>query len=563
MFKRFGFWVTGVLIGLCLSGPAVLAQSKGAASISGTVMLGGKPAKGVPVVASLSGNTPGQKPSTATATTDDDGHYRITGLASGRYSVSPYQPTSVLPERTPFDPGGKNVVLGENEAVTGIDFTMSAGCVITGRIVGPDGRPLIEQRITVEAPDAKNSFASMMGGDMYRTDDRGIYRIYGLAPGKYIVSAGEEKGSDSVVVGLNNRSYFPRTFYPGVTDRSQAQVLDLSEGGIASDIDISVATREKNFSISGRMLDGATGKAVADVPAAYAPLKPGDTSIHVFGSSTKSDSSGQFKMNGLKPGRYAVFAGTFFTDDSKWTSDPVEVEITDSDLSDVEVKLHAGININGSVVVDGSADAETIGKARQLHVQLFGSSPSNSAGIQAPGGKSAQVNEDLSFHMGGIMPGRYMVYVFQNAGDQIFFTRSVEVDGIPVNENSVEIPNGVDTVNLRVHLETGTGIIRGQVTVVGGDVPAGWRLTGSVRRPGPTPGQSRPMAIDSRGSFVIDHLASGEYEVSAGLFPATPGTGSGKAPAPVRKTVSVSNGGETTVTLTLDLSPPKQGGDQR
>jgi len=71
------------------------------------------------------------------------------------------------------------------------------------------------------------------------------------------------------------------------------------------------------------------------------------------------------------------------------------------------------------------------------------------------------------------------------------------------------------------------------------------------------------MAIDSRGSFVIDHLASGEYEVSAGLFPATPGTGSGKVPAPVRKTVSVSNGGETTVTLTLDLSPPKQGGDQR
>src|SRR6478735_1210456 len=139
MFRLAYFSISVILIGLGICSVSIHAQNKNSGSIAGTVTLGGKPAKGVPVVASLNSNSPGQKPPFGTASTDDEGRYSITGLAAGRYSVAPYQPTSVLPERTIFDTGSKSVTLSENESAANIDFTLSAGAVITGRITGSDG----------------------------------------------------------------------------------------------------------------------------------------------------------------------------------------------------------------------------------------------------------------------------------------------------------------------------------------------------------------------------------------------------------------------------------------
>ena len=186
MFRHFCFSFCSILIGLSSLGLPLQAQVKGSGSIAGVVMLGGKPAKGVPVIATLTGTSaPGQKAPSNSSSTDDEGHYRIAGLAAGRYSVAPYQPTGSLPERTAFDPGSKTVSLGENEAVNDLNFTLSPGGVITGRILGPDGKPLIEERITIQSADGKQTFGGLIGSEMYRTDDRGIYRIYGLPSGRY------------------------------------------------------------------------------------------------------------------------------------------------------------------------------------------------------------------------------------------------------------------------------------------------------------------------------------------------------------------------------------------
>ena len=191
MFTFVRFALCSILI-LC-SGSVILAQAKGSGSISGTVTLGGKPAKGVPVVVWVNINGPGQKPPFSTATTDEEGRYLISGLPAGKYSVAPYQPANSLPERTMFDLGSKSVTLNDNESASAIDFNLAAGSVITGRVVGPDGRPLIEQRITLESLENKQTFGGLMGNEMYRTDDRGIYRIYGLPAGRLSRQRGRRK----------------------------------------------------------------------------------------------------------------------------------------------------------------------------------------------------------------------------------------------------------------------------------------------------------------------------------------------------------------------------------
>src|SRR6476646_494577 len=185
MFRLFRFSVGSVSIGHYAFVFSTPGQIKGSASIAGTITRSGKPAKGIPVVAWQSAGNPTIKPPFISGTTDEEGRYLISGLADGKYQIAPYQPADSIPGRTMFDQGSKSVTLNENESATGVDFVLSAGSVITGRIVGYDGRPLIEQRITVENVANKQSLGGMAGGEMYRTDDRGIYRIYGLPAGRY------------------------------------------------------------------------------------------------------------------------------------------------------------------------------------------------------------------------------------------------------------------------------------------------------------------------------------------------------------------------------------------
>ena len=77
-------------------------------------------------------------------TSDADGNYHIGGLASGQINVTLVAPMYVLPTSAMFGQG-RVVNLSTNEAVEGIDFKLTRGGVITGRITDADGRPVIEE----------------------------------------------------------------------------------------------------------------------------------------------------------------------------------------------------------------------------------------------------------------------------------------------------------------------------------------------------------------------------------------------------------------------------------
>ena len=75
------------------------------------------------------------------------------------------------------------------------------------------------------------------------TDDRGVYRAFGLPPGKYKVSVGEsDRGTKS------SREYFKETFYPSVTDAAKATVIEVTEGSVTNDVDIVMGRPVATFS---------------------------------------------------------------------------------------------------------------------------------------------------------------------------------------------------------------------------------------------------------------------------------------------------------------------------
>src|SRR5438132_1175623 len=125
-------------------------RAQGTGSISGRVTLGDKPAPGILVT--LSG------PNLQTrrqATSEADGHYRIGGLSAGQFTLTPFAPTYVLPPANLTLGSAKSINLSLGESIDNIDFKLTKGGVITGRVTGADGRPVIEERISLVHVDER------------------------------------------------------------------------------------------------------------------------------------------------------------------------------------------------------------------------------------------------------------------------------------------------------------------------------------------------------------------------------------------------------------------------
>src|SRR5262249_59883868 len=128
------------------------------------------------------------------ARTDESGRFNFTGLPAGRYSVYASAPGYVSPDDANFGMQGKTLNLADGEKVENVDLEIKRGGVIAGKITDSQGRPVIEEMVNISKLDANNQprnyYTYGMSFNMSQTDDRGLYRIYGLPEGRYLVSVG-------------------------------------------------------------------------------------------------------------------------------------------------------------------------------------------------------------------------------------------------------------------------------------------------------------------------------------------------------------------------------------
>ncbi len=186
-------------------------QKVATASINGKVTIKGKPAVGVMVLAIDSRDFGRSNMNRYSARTDQTGSYRLTSLPAGAYEISPVIPALV--SAAPLDP----IVISDGEEVEDVNLLLVPGGVITGKITDSEGEPVIGQFVLIEAVSDQSPRLVRM--QMMRsfndnvTDDRGIYRAFGLLPGKYKVSTGDFGSGRK-----SSREYYKKTFYPSVTE---------------------------------------------------------------------------------------------------------------------------------------------------------------------------------------------------------------------------------------------------------------------------------------------------------------------------------------------------------
>ena len=513
-------------------------SKKEPASISGKVTIKGKGAAGITV--GLRSADFGSLPTVRhKGTTDREGNYRITNVAPGNYQVMPAAPAFVISG----EPEGRSLIVTEGEAVESVDFALTRGGVITGRVTDSEGRPLIEESIHIVFAETNNQMRPAYRGavGVAQTDDRGIYRIFGIRQGKYIVAVGQSE--DGLSQGPQ-RSQYKQTFYPAVTDAAKAMVIDVTEGSEATNVDITVGRILATFAVSGRIVNGETEQPLPN--ARFGLQISNDGNSHSFSSSgSVSNSRGEFKLENVTPGKYALFvqpqAG------NELVAEAVPFEVIDHDVSGLVLKTSPGASVSGTIVLEGTNDKSALARLSQLQLHAY---------VRGGWGVSATINGDGSFRVGGLQSGfaNFSLGSINNFPLTRFTIVRVERDGV-AQLRGIEIKDGEQVNGVRVVVNYGNGTIRGIVRIENGELPPTARigvwLTNLADDPTKPQGPLPSPRVDSRGRFVVEGLAAGTYEITATVY--TPE--SRTRPPSTKQQVNVVDGVVTEVALTVTLGP--------
>jgi len=526
-------------------------QKASSASISGKVTIKGKPAVGVTVLANpdaLGGGNPMMK--RYRARTDQTGSYRITNLPAGTYEISAITPALVTVDQS------HSVVISEGEEVEDVNLLLVPGGVITGKITDVEGEPVIGELVSImpaaeQFPRGFGRLLARLHSPDNSTDDRGVYRIFGLPPGKYKVAVGESGSGRK-----SSREYYKQTFYPSVTDAAKATIIEVTEGSVTNNVDIVLGRPVGTFRVGGRVVDGETGRPVPNIKYGVGQ-RYGDAQSYGSSSSMGGEvtsANGEFRLENVTPGKYTIF--TEQSDGSDVPSASVTFDVVDRDVTDLLIKTTKGGSLSGVVVLDGNERASTV----PTRFRICATVKSTDSTFANP--PSSAVGPDGSFRIDGVRSGPASLWLcFASNKREQFEILRVERNGIPqsetINVKERELVAGIRVVVKYLKL---TGSIRGQVKVEDGELPPLSQLSLSLwpldenLEPKRTSSIQSPQ-LDARGRFLAEGLPAGTYRLSVYVY--APGRTSGRTMIADEKTQPVTVTDDTVTEVTLIIKPPR------
>ena len=571
--RRLAFCLALWAGGLVIAGAQAPAPQTGTARLAGQVKVGEKGLAGAIVSVSGTGgqrNLPFAANAGGQAVTDAEGRFEIANVAAGPFRLTVSAPGYVL------NGGEATGQVGEGQAVDNLAFTLVRGGVITGRVTSSSGRPVIGEPVMLQPATATAGQPGQPGrppgGTIFRTDDRGIYRIFGLAAGQYIVSVGRGDGGRGATM-------WQRTFYPEALVREEATAVPVEAGQEVTGIDIRISARA-TYAISGRVVD-AEGNPLPGLLIGHAQTAngrgnrgaPGPPAIDEPAGAT-SNGTGEFRIEGLSAGAYSVYvARDRAAGGSEYYSEPVPVEISGADATDVEIRMLRGASVAGLLVFENPNDPNVQANMRNLMIRASSRSNTQGGGRGGGGGganeATAQPEATGAFRLTGLAPGLVTLTLVdrgaRGGGGSGLTLLRIEREGADL-QAGLRVNAGEQVGGVRIVATYGNSSIRGLVRVEGGALPGQMRLMISARRidagAGVRDRGGRNAMVDPNGRFQIDQLVGGTYELSLQM----PGMGR-NAVEPV--TVTVGNGGVQEVVVPLNLATlnaqprPNNGGGGR
>jgi hypothetical protein len=550
------------LSGTAQNRDAPVTPTTGTATLSGTVFDDQDPARPVRrAIVTLTGT--GLVPSRG-AVTDDNGRFTLMNLPAGRFTLTVTRAsyvTSVYGAKRPGRPGTA-VEVKEGTVIRDLVVRIWRGAVLSGVIRDETGAPA--QGIPVAAVPMREVTGQTiltLSNNGATTNERGEFRIFGLEPGTYVVSAAPTSGAgdaittmtdaqvDAAFEALRKRGSAPTTakpapvilsasapidfapvYYPGTAMLEQADPIVLTAGQERPNLDFALQ-RVPTAVVEGTVFrqDGS--------PAAGATLQlriAVDQGAFLSGEprqfSATSGTDGRFRLTRVTPGTYRLVARASVggggppvpgpaTAGSLWASHPITV--TGSDLSGIAITVEPGVTVSGRIRFERtSATSPTpVPNLASLRVSVLTPSLArmkpNTPITQLGFGSSAAVLADGTFAVSGLLPDVYRFnvafvppgWVPRRAmlGDRDLFDGPADISGARDATVDVVFTDNASELSGRLVTPSGAAISDVFIIAFAADRSQWGRETRRVQAVRP----------DNNGRFVFTGLPPGEYLLGA------------------------------------------------
>jgi len=457
--------------------------------------------------------------------TDSEGKFQATSLGFGVYTVFASSPGYVN-ALDPFASDGSRRYYRIGDSVT---LTMIKGGVVTGIVANPLGEPVVAVRvraIRILESDGRPATPRRQSPERL-TDDRGIYRLYGLEPGTYVIAVG---GSGQYSYQVSPYDNDAPTYAPSATRDTAAKIL-VRSGEETGGVDV------RYRALQGHAISGSvSGQPVSasqffGVTISLVHTSTGAIEAQTF-ASIRNENRG-FALYGVPDGEYEIAARGGFGNQEGASSAPRRVVVKGSDVTGLDLALSPLGSITGRLTVEsgsqidcvkrGNAPEETVIIARRSE-QAAKKGGNNWPHPASPSVIEALSNEKGDFVLRNLDPGTYRIE--SRLPGSGWFVRSIVAGAAtqkvsPATPASTSIAREGFTIkagdrmsNLIVTIAEGAAAFRGRITAGEGEklpsrlrvylAPAERERAGDVLRFAEAP-------VDSDGTFAIGNIAPGRY----------------------------------------------------
>jgi hypothetical protein len=495
--------------------------------------------------------------STRLAGTDDNGRFEFDALPAGSFTLSATKPGYVETFYRSRHPGrgpGVPVAVTNGQRVE-VALRIVPGAVITGTITDAQGYPAPRVSVAILGLSAQGTSVPVRGV----TDDRGMYRIFSLAPGDYLVSALPRLGTTpfgtsaapSEIAGITDAearwargastgtigmaptspppgppvTYAP-VFYPGTSDVAAAVKVSVGVGEERAGVDLAVEV-VPTARLAGTIVDAngqATSASVSLYPRRRDQPTPADALV-ASGAVTMpraTVTAAGFSISGVTPGEYTLIArsGSMSRSAGPPPGTPALWCVTDltvagRDQTDLALRLVPGQKISGTIVFEHStqtppADMSAIDLSLRASGSSIGMFSASRATVAASGAFTFSSIVPWSYRFSATPPGA--------AAGARWTLKSAIVNGRDLADGAFEVTPGVDVAGVTITFTDHAAGIAGRIVDAAGRPISRYSIIVFPVDPAQWLPQSRrirsaPPATD--GSFTVAGLPAGEYAIAA------------------------------------------------
>jgi protocatechuate 3,4-dioxygenase beta subunit len=489
---------------------------------------------------------------TKTTMTDNQGRYEFRDLPASRFNLSVSKSGFVAMQygqTRPFEPG-RPIELAEAQAMDKADVALPRGGVLAGRVVDEAGEQIAEAEVSAMRMQYQNGKKRLVPtGRTATTNDLGQFRIYGLPPGEYYVSARFSNGAGLGLMaiemltgggpgstGANQNTGYASTYYPSTPNPAEAQRVTLAVGQELPSVDIQLQP-VRLAKITGQAV-GSDGKPMSGAIVMLMPTMK-DAMMFAPGGTSRTDKDGNFTLNSVTPGEYSLqvqsLGGVFETaggagtmmfsfrtsSDAPAQGGPSQqrefamsaVNVTGEDISGMILVGTRGAKAAGTITFAGGMKPEGAANMRI-------SAPA--ADVDAnpmPGLGGANIKEGsstLEFTLESLVGNRIIRVANAPRG---WALKSVKFNGEDVTDRGIDFKPGEDVAGLEIELTNKAQSIGGGVTMGNGESARDYTVVVFTddQQKWVLP-QNRWMTStrpDQDGHFRIANLPPGSYYVIA------------------------------------------------